>query len=101
MGYGSARLTESGVRGITDFGKRVIRGKRYKVWVSEEKKIIRLHDLKEDPREKTNLLVSELAEHKEALQKFQAVVDALPDKDAVRLYEPRAANPWDQKLRSR
>jgi arylsulfatase A-like enzyme len=101
IGYGAAQLTENGVRNMTDFGKRVIRDKRHKVWVSEEKKIIRLHDIKMDPREKTNLLDSDLTLHKEALQKFQAIVDSLPDKDAVRLYEPRAANPWDQKLSSK
>ncbi len=99
MGYGSARLTKDGVQGIADFGKRVIRDGRYKVWVSEEKQIIRLHDLQEDPWEKRNLLDSEVSTHKAALEKFQEVVDSLPDKDAVRLYEPRAANPWDMKLK--
>lgn len=101
MGTGRARLTKRGVQGEKPFQKRVIRDKRYKVWVSTEKEIIRLHDLKKDPLEKTNLLDSELVEHKKALQKFQAVVDSLPDKDAAPLYEPRAANPWDQKLRGR
>lgn len=98
QGYGTARLTENGVRGETDFEKRVIRDKRYKVWVSREKRVVRLHDLKKDPWEETNLLDSDLAAHKEALQKFQAVIDSLPDKDAHRLYEPRASNPWDMKL---
>ena len=99
LGYGAARLTENGVRGAKDFEKRVIRDKRYKVWVSRGKKVIRLHDLKKDPWEKTNLLDSDLAVHKEALQKFQAVVDSLPDKDAHRLYEPRASNTWDKSFR--
>jgi arylsulfatase A-like enzyme len=101
LGSGAARLTKDGVRCRETFQKRVIRDKRYKVWVSTEKKIIRLHDLKKDPWEKTNLLDSDLVVHKEALQKFQTVVDALPDKDAHPLYEPRAANPWDKKLRGR
>ncbi|MHC4251570.1 MAG: sulfatase-like hydrolase/transferase, partial [Planctomycetota bacterium] len=86
-----------GVRGQKDFATRVIRDKRFKVWVSSEKRIIRLHDLKEDPWEATNLLESGLAEHRAALAKFQAVVDSLPDKDARPLYEPRAPNPWDKK----
>jgi arylsulfatase A-like enzyme len=98
LGFGAARLTENGVRGEMDFEKRVIRDKRYKVWVSREKKIIRLHDLKKDPWEKSNLLDSDLAVHKKALHKFQTVVDSLPDKDAHPLYEPRASNPWDMKL---
>ncbi len=98
LGHGAAKLDEKGVRGWYDFATRVIRDKRYKVWVSSERKIIRLHDLKEDPWEETNLLDSDRAEHKKVLQKFQAVVDSLPDKDARPLYEPRAENPWDKKL---
>jgi len=98
LGHGPAKLDEYGVRGQQDFATRVIRDKRYKVWVSSEKKIIRLHDLKEDPLERTNLISSKHIEHMKALQKFQAILDSLPDKDARPLYEARQANPWDMKL---
>jgi arylsulfatase A-like enzyme len=98
LGYGPAKLDKDGVRGQKDFATRVIRDKQYKVWVSSEKKIIRLYDLKEDPWESANLLNSDLAEHKAALQKFQTVLESLPDKDARPLYEPRAPNSWDKKL---
>jgi len=97
LGHGGAKLTKDGVRPRKDFATRVIRDKQYKVWVSSAKKIIRLHDLKSDPWEESNLIDSELAEHKQALKKFQAVVDSLPDQDAHPLYEARAANPWDRK----
>ena len=97
LGHGGAKLTKEGVRGVKDFATRVIRDKQFKVWVSNNKKIIRLHDLKNDLWEETNLIDSELAAHKQALKKFQAVVDSLPEKDAHPLYEPRAANPWDRK----
>ena len=96
-GYGSAKLTKDGVRPSKTFSTRVIRDKRFKVWVSNEKKIIRLHDLKSDPWEETNLIGSELAVHQKALDKFQAVVDSLPEKDAHPSYTSRAANPWDRK----
>lgn len=99
LGHGGAKLDKDGVRGVKDFATRVIRDKKFKVWVSDEKKITRLHDLKEDPWEEKNLLRSDRAEHKKALGKFQNVVDSLPDKDARPLYEPRAANPWDRKLK--
>ena len=97
LGHGPAKLDKEGVRGQKAFATRVIRDKRFKVWVSSEKRIIRLHDLQEDPWESRNLLASDLAEHRKALQKFQAVLDSLPDRDARPLYEPRAANPWDKK----
>lgn len=98
LGHGPAKLDEYGVRGQEDFATRVIRDKQYKVWVSSEKKLIRLFDLKEDPFETTNLMNSRLEEHKKAIQKFQSILDSLPDKDARPLYAPRQANPWDQTL---
>jgi arylsulfatase A-like enzyme len=101
IGGGAGRITKDGVRGAKVFGARVIRDKQHKVWVSEQKKITRLHDLKKDPWETTNLLDSDLVEHQETLQKFQAVVDSLPDKDAYPLYEPRAANAWDVKVKKK
>ena len=97
LGYGSAKLTKDGIRPSKTFSTRVIRDKRFKVWVSNEKKIIRLHDLKNDPWEETNLIGSELAVHQKALNKFQVVVDSLPDEDAYPSYTPRQTNPWDRK----
>ena len=96
LGHGAAVLDKDGVRGAQDFATRVMRDKQHKVWVSSEKKIIRLHDLTEDPWEETNLLSSASAAHSQALEKFQGVLDSLPDKDARPSYEPRAANPWDR-----
>ena len=97
MGRFPAILDEKGIRGRDDFASRVIRDKRYKVWVSEEKEITRLHDLLKDPWEENNLVNSEITEHKAALGKFQEVVNSLPDRDARPLYEPRNPNPWDRK----
>ena len=97
LGHGPAKLDKDGVRGTKDFATRVIRDKQFKVWISSEKKIIRLHDLKSDPLEKTNLIESNKEEHLAAIKKFQTVLDTLPDKDARPLYTPRAANPWDKK----
>jgi arylsulfatase A-like enzyme len=99
LGHGGATLDAKGVRPVNDFSTRVIRDKRYKVWISSAREIIRLHDLIEDPWEETNLLSSDRPEHKRVLGKFQQVIDALPEKDARPLYEHRAANPWDKKAR--
>ena len=99
IGQGAAQLTKDGVRNKDAFGKRVIRDKQYKVWVSDKKQIIRLHDLKKDPLEKVNLLNSKLTEHKLALKNFKTIVDSLPNKDAHRAYTPRTSNPWDMKLK--
>jgi arylsulfatase A-like enzyme len=103
MGHGPGKLDELGVRGKVDFAERVLRDKRYKVWVNESRTIYKLFDLQSDPWEKTNLLgvEQELPEHVEAVRRFQKIVDAMPETDARPLYEPRAANPWDKKIGSR
>jgi len=96
LGHGPARLDEKGVRGQADYATRVIRDKQFKVWVDNHATIIRLHDLKADPAEQTNLLDSDKPEHVAARAKFQAVIDTMPKTDARPAYAPRAANPWDR-----
>ena len=98
LGHGPAKLDEKGVRGQVDYTERVIRDKRYKVWVSEQKKITQLYDLLSDSFEQKNLIDSTKPEHLAAIKKFQAVVDTMPEKDARPGYTPRKANPWDKKL---
>ena len=97
LGHGPAALDDKGVRGKADYATRVIRDKQFKVWVDNDATIFRLHDLKADPWEETNLIKSETPEHKAAIAKFQAVVDSMPETDARPTYDPRAANPWDRK----
>ncbi|MFQ6130479.1 MAG: sulfatase-like hydrolase/transferase [Armatimonadota bacterium] len=97
MGHGGALLDENGVRGKVDYASRVIRDKRFKVWVNEERKIDQLYDLGQDPFEESNLIESAEPQHLDALRKFQAVVDSMPEKDARPHYTPRPPNPWDRK----
>lgn len=89
MGHGPARVDNLGVRGQFDFASRVIRDKRYKVWIARNRTIIRLHDLKHDPFERENLLNSNQFEHIQARKKFQAILETMPKKDARPKYVPR------------
>jgi len=97
MGHGAARLDAKGVRGRTDYMDRVLRDKRYKVWLEKGPKISRLYDLKADPMEKDNLIKSPKPAHVAALNKFQEIVDSRPKVDARPQYRPRKANSWDRK----
>jgi len=96
MGHGAAVRDRAGIRGRTAFMSRVIRDKRYKVWVDTNRRIERLHDLKHDPDEQNNLLTSGKVEHKAELAKFQQLVDAMPAVDARPRYAPRKPLPWDR-----
>ena len=72
MGFGGAALDEKGVRPRQEFTDRVIRDKRYKVFVINAR-ITRLHDLQRDPVEEVNLVASTDPEHRAALRRFQAI----------------------------
>ncbi len=97
MGHGAAALDEEGVRGKLVHASRVIRDKRFKVWVNEARQIDQLYDLKADPFEEANLVGRTGPAHAAALRKFQAVVNAMPQTDARPRYQPREPNPWDRK----
>jgi arylsulfatase A-like enzyme len=98
LGHGPAKLDKKGVRGEVDYTERVIRDKRYKVWVSEQRKITQLYELLSDPFEQKNLIDSTMPEHLAVIKKFQAVVDSMPKKDARPAYTPRGTNLWDKEL---
>jgi len=100
LGFGPAKVDQDGVKPRDPFTTRVIRDKKYKVWVSKDKKMVRLHDLTEDPWEEINLIESKKEEHSMAKGKFSKILYSLPDKDARPLYQPRASNPWDIKKKS-
>ena len=97
LGVGPAKVDQDGVKPRDPFINRVIRDKKYKVWVSKDKKMVRLHDLTEDPWEEINLIESKKEEHSMARGKFSKILYSLPDEDARPLYQPRAPNPWDIK----
>ena len=98
LGHGPAMLDDKGVRGKENFATRVIRDKRHKIWVSNQRKVIHLHDLQEDPWEKVNLINSDEPQHKQAMAKLRKVLEDMPKVDARPMYEDRAPNAWDKKL---
>jgi arylsulfatase A-like enzyme len=100
LGHGAGRLDKKGVRGTNDFADRVLRDKRYKVWLEHEPKITALYDLKSDPLEQKNLLNSDKPEHLAALKKFRAIIGSQPKVDGRPLYRPRKANSWDKQFQA-
>ena len=97
LGHGAGTRDAQGIRGTHDFADRVLRDKRFKVWVDTDRKIVHLYDLQADPWEQKDLLDSADPAHRAALKKFQAVLDSQPAVDARPKYEPLPVNPWDRK----
>lgn len=79
---GQLQVDGARVRPVVPFAERVLRDQRYKVHVTQQRSIDALYDLQSDALEAHNLLESELPEHRQAIQKFQRIVDSLPQQDA-------------------
>ncbi|MBT4868004.1 MAG: sulfatase-like hydrolase/transferase [Planctomycetaceae bacterium] len=97
MGYGAARLDDKGVRPIKDFTQRVIRDKRFKIHVNDQREVIALYDLANDPGEEKNLIDSKSAKHTAALKKLKSALATFPVRDARPRYDALPPQPWDKK----
>jgi arylsulfatase A-like enzyme len=71
---------------------RVIRDKRYKVYVNTEGRIETLIDLQADPQEKNTILNTDDPRSKQALQKFENVLKSFPCKDENPRYNVGSAS---------
>lgn len=99
MGGGNnAALSEKGVENQYRFRDRVIRNKKYKLFISSEKEPEKLINLKIDPEEKNNLLSDKTVKNKSALKKLWKVVEMFPEKDNDPVYNPLPPQPWDVKV---
>ncbi|MEM1354141.1 MAG: sulfatase-like hydrolase/transferase [Planctomycetota bacterium] len=99
MGGGVARLTQDNrVVPARPFADRVIRDRRYKLWVVDRQPA-RLYDLQQDPAETRNLIDSTDPQVLEAKQRLAAVAESFPDQDAAPRYDPTPAQAWDRKPR--
>ena len=96
MGFGPAKLTARGVEPKVPYADRVVRDKRYKLWILNGKPA-KLYDLTRDPAETKNLMDSTDASLVAARKKLEAVVASFPKKDARPKYHPTPPQPWDRK----
>lgn len=97
MGGGVARLNDQQrVVPVQAFTDRVVRDKRYKLWVINGRPA-KLFDLQQDPGESVNLMDSDKPEVVAAREKLIAVVDTFPEQDATPRYDPTPAQSWDRK----
>ena len=97
MGGGVARIVDGRVVPEKAYADRVVREKRYKLWI-ENGRPRRLYDVRADPAETQNLIDSSDPAVVAARRRLAAVVTAYPEADARPQYEPTPAQPWDRKL---
>ncbi len=78
------------------FDERVIRNKRWKLWVNNQRQPVKLYDLKKDPGESNNLVDSDRKDARAARKELMKVIRKLPERDAAPRYDPNPAMPWDR-----
>jgi hypothetical protein len=78
---------------LRTYRDRVIRDKRYKLYVENDRSSVKLVDLKEDPDEFTNRLDD--PELIEVRKQLEAVEKSFPPQDASPRYTPLPPQKWD------
>jgi len=97
MGGGPAKLRAGRVVPKLAYDDRVIRDKRFKLWIDTDRQPSKLFDLIADPWEETNLIDSKLPEVRSALERLMAVAGTFPKRDGAPIYEENPPQVWDKK----
>ncbi len=96
MGGHRASFRDNRVVPAQDYDDRVIRDRRWKLWVGTDRRPHRLFDMQADPRETENLLESDDPDARAARERLWAVIERLPEKDASPRYRPNPPQKWDR-----
>ncbi|MCH2613962.1 MAG: sulfatase-like hydrolase/transferase, partial [Opitutales bacterium] len=94
-GKNEAKLTDDGVENRYVFRDRVLREKRFKLYVSTEREAVKLVDVIADPEEMKNLIDSNDPEAQAALERLSAIIPSFPERDNDPIYDPLPPQPWD------
>jgi arylsulfatase A-like enzyme len=97
-GRNEAKLTEDGVENAFVFRDRVIREKRFKLYVSPQRQPEKLVDVLADPAEEKNLIGSSDPEALAALTRMSAIIPSFPARDNDPIYTPNPDQPWDVEI---
>ena len=97
-GRNEAKLTEDGVENAFVFRDRVIREKRFKLYVGTNKKPEKLFDVLADPAETNNLIGSNDPDAVAALARMSAIIPSFLDRDNDPIYTPNPAQAWDVEI---
>ena len=94
MGGGPGTYNEEGrVINVHEYRDRVIRDKRFKLYVDTDRSAVKLIDLENDPTESHNVI--DEPQFADALARLKKVEASFPEKDAAPRYTPLPKQPWD------
>ena len=94
-GKNNARLTDDGVENQYYYRDRVLRNKRYKLYIGTDGQPEKLIDLWEDSSEEVNLMDSPQFDAQQALEQLELAARSFPKRDNDPVYDPLPAEEWD------
>ena len=95
-GKNEAQISERGIENRWYFRDRVIRDKRYKIFVGTDRTVTKFIDLKTDAAEQSDLTGNESSMALAARKRLEQVVDKLPARDADPRYTANPKQVWDR-----
>lgn len=96
MGGGAAAFKGGRVMPELAYDDRVLRTKRFKLWIGADRQPQKLFDLIADPWEEKNLIDSTDPAAVAAKNKLIAVAATFPKQDAGPIYDKNPPQPWDK-----
>jgi arylsulfatase A-like enzyme len=78
------------------YDDRVIRNRRWKLWIGTDRQPEKLFDMENDPWETTNLINSDDPAARAAKAQLWSVIEEQPAEDAAPRYRPNPPQPWDR-----
>lgn len=79
------------------YDDRVLRDKRFKLWIDTDRRPSQLFDLIADPWEERNLIDSQDPAAMAALERLAAVAATFPEQDGAPIYDKNPPQKWDKK----
>lgn len=94
-GQNNAKVSDGGVENEWYFRDRVVRDRRYKLYVGTDRKPQKLVDLQSDPDETTDITGREDDAALASRQRLESLISRWPEQDADPICRPQPPQPWD------
>lgn len=98
-GQNNAKVSDKGVENEWYFRDRVVRDKRYKLYVGTDRQPRKFVDLNADPEEAGDITGKEDAEARKSRERLEGLISSWPEKDADFICTPQPPQPWDQPVK--
>ncbi len=96
-GKNNAKVSDSGVENEWYFRDRVVRDKRYKLYVGTDRQPKKLIDLQKDPDEKNDITGNENEAALKSRERFESLIPTWPEADADFVCKnPQPPQDWDR-----